>query len=77
MLGTLPHDAKTRWEDHVSTLVHAYNCTCSNAMGFSPYFLMYGRDLMLPIDIEFGVWTPNILALPTQSYLQKLQSMGL
>ena len=43
MLGTLPSGAKTKWQDHVSTLVHAYNCTHSNATGFSPYFLMYGR----------------------------------
>ena len=66
VLGTLPNDAKTRWQDHVSTLVHAYNCTHSNAIGFSPYFLMYGRHLMLPIDVEMGVQTPNILASTTQ-----------
>ena len=41
------------------TLTHAYNCTRNNATGFSPYFLMYGRQTLLPIDIEFGVFTPD------------------
>ena len=27
MLGTLPNDDKTRWQDHVSTLIHTYNGT--------------------------------------------------
>ena len=55
MLGTLPEKAKVTWPEQISTLVHAYNCTRSNATGFSPYFLMYGRHPLLPIDVEYGV----------------------
>ena len=43
MLGTLPDDFKSKWTQHISTLVYAYNCTCSNATGFSPYSLLFGR----------------------------------
>ena len=42
MLGTLPNEFKKNWQEWVSTLTHAYNCTVSNATGFKPYFLMYG-----------------------------------
>ena len=42
MLGTLPNDAKKRWQDWVPTLTHAYNCTTSKTTGFSPYYLIYG-----------------------------------
>ena len=42
MLGTLPDDFKSKWTQHISTLVYAYNCTRSNATGFSPYHLLYG-----------------------------------
>ena len=55
MLGTLPNDAKKRWQDWVPTLTHAYNCTTSRTTGFSPYYLIYGRQPRLPIDIEYGV----------------------
>ena len=26
MIGTLPVELKQNWQDHVNTLVHAYNC---------------------------------------------------
>ena len=42
MIGTLPGDAKKKWQEWVPTLVHAYNCTTSSVTGYSPYFLIYG-----------------------------------
>ena len=53
MLGTLPESAKKNWQEWVPTLVHAYNCTTLSVTGFSPYFLIYGRQPKLPIDIEY------------------------
>ena len=32
----------------------------SNATGFSPYYLLYGRHPLLPIDMESGVMTPDL-----------------
>ena len=49
MLGTLPTHAKRNWQEWVATLTHAYNCTVSPVMGFSPYFLMFGRTTKLPL----------------------------
>ena len=54
MLGTLPPNKKFSWRDMVPTLVHAYNCTRSTAMGFSPYYLVYGWKPQLPVDLYFG-----------------------
>ena len=54
MLGTLPKKPKSTWREQVPTLVHAYNCTRNNAMGFSPYYLMFGCKPHLPIDLIFG-----------------------
>ena len=51
MLGTLPEEFKSKWVNHVNTLTYAYNCTRSNATGFSPYYLLYGQHPLLPIDI--------------------------
>ena len=59
MLGTLPRDAKRTWQKWVPTLVHAYNCTTSSVTGYSPYFLIYGRQPRLPIDIEYRVALPG------------------
>ena len=74
MLGTLPADFKTQWPQHISTLTYAYNCTQSNATGFSPYYLLYGRQPLLSIDIEYGVFIPELSEAITYKYVQELKS---
>ena len=60
MLGTIPDKPKNTWREQVPTLVHAYNCTRNNATGFSPYYLMFGAEPHLPIDLIFGTNTANL-----------------
>ena len=68
MLGTLPEEFKVEWANHVNTLTYAYNCTRSNATGFSPYYLFYDQHPLLPIDVEFGVMTPDLNKVVTSKY---------
>ena len=55
MLGTLTLQQKTDWNSHVPALVHAYNYTRNAATGFSPNYLLFGREPRLPVDVEFGL----------------------
>ena len=73
MLGTLPDDFKSKWPQHISTLVYAYNCTHSNTTGFRPYYLLYGQHPLLPINIEFGVFVPKLSEVVTYKYVQSLK----
>ena len=73
MLGTLPEEFKAEWTSHVNTLTYAYNCTRSNATGYSPYYLLYGHHPLLPIDIELGVMTPDLNEVITSKYVKELQ----
>ena len=55
MLGTLTPEQKKDWKSHVPALVHAYICTRNAATEFSPYFLLFGREPRLPVDVDFGL----------------------
>ena len=59
MLGTLTPEQKKDWKNHVSAMVHAYNCTKNTATGFSPYYLLFGREPRLPVDVEFRLQRGN------------------
>jgi hypothetical protein len=66
MLSTLPEDKKSRWKEYV---VHAYNCSVNDATGFSPFFLMFGREARLPVDILFGIESDT----EHQNYVQRMK----
>ncbi|KAK3773152.1 hypothetical protein RRG08_013739 [Elysia crispata] len=53
MLGTLPERRKKDWTSYIGMLVLAYNSTKCDSTGFSPYFLMFGREPRLPVDNMF------------------------
>ena len=55
MLKCLGENEKTNWKDHLSKLAFAYNSTINKTTGFSPFYLMFGRESRLPIDLIFGI----------------------
>ena len=73
MLGALPQDEKVNWQDWVSTLVHAYNCTTTRVTGFSPYYLMFGREPRIPADETFGVTFPKTRQNTMKNYVETLR----
>ena len=55
MLRSLDTDKQNRWSEHLPELVHAYNNTVHSATGYAPAFLMFGRHLRRPVDVELGM----------------------
>jgi hypothetical protein len=66
MLRTLSESDKPNWHRHVNKLVAAYNATTHSTTGYSPYFLLYGRTPVLPLDVILGQ-RPEVIPCP-QSY---------
>lgn len=47
MLGTLNSEDKIYWKDFVKFLVFVYNVIKNEVIGYSFYYLMFGREFKL------------------------------
>ena len=74
MLGTLTPEQKKDWKNHVPALVHRYNCTRIAATMFSLYYLLFGREPRLPVNVEFGLQRRGLKGSPGESnYISELR----
>ena len=54
-------DAKD-WDETIPLLTFAFNTAKQDTTGFSPYYLLYGRQPRLPIDFQFGSTADAVVA---------------
>ena len=54
MLATCTEDHPGDWEQHIRKVCMAYNVNVHPSTGFSPFYLMFGRQARLPIDLIYG-----------------------
>ena len=54
MLSKYVSDNQRDWDGHLPLVVMAYRSSVHEATTFTPYFMMFGREICLPIDIMFG-----------------------
>eukprot|EP00731_Ephydatia_muelleri_P021198 Em0013g925a len=54
MLATTIDNHQADWQHHIRKLCLAYNSSIHSTTGFSPFFLMFGRQVKLPIDLMYG-----------------------
>ena len=71
MLGTLNPAQKRDWKTYVGPMVHAYNATGHKSTNQSPFYLMFGRQARLPIDLLFDVESDRKTSYGT--YMNKLR----
>ena len=55
MLATTVQSHPLDWEDHIQKVCIAYNTATT---GYSPFYLMFGRNTRLPVDVMFPIDKP-------------------
>lgn len=63
---------QNKWDKHLQLLVGAIRATPNRQTGFSANFLMFGREVLQPIDLSFGLMTVNQQEKGTLEYIQDL-----
>ena len=64
MLATAVSNQPFEWEQHLRRLCHAYNTSVHPTIGFSPFFLMFGQQARMPVDVMLGTTTPTPCTIP-------------
>ena len=63
MLRSLEENQKSQWKEHLNPLTHAYNCKQNSDTGFSPFFLIFGQQIRIPLDLILG----NKISMPQKT----------
>ena len=71
MLATTVGNHQADWQHYIRKLCLAYNSSIHSTTGFSPFFLMFGRQVKLPIDLMYG--TNQTEPGTTASFAQNLK----
>ena len=64
MLATAARERPFDWENQLRRLCLAYNTSTHPTTGETPFFLMFGRQVRMPIDIMYGNPTPQPTTIP-------------
>ena len=71
MLATTTKNHPFDWEDQLRKVCMAYNTSVHSSTGFTPFYLMFGRQANLPIDLMYG--TGNSSELQAHDYAKNLK----
>ena len=59
MLSVTVQDRHHELEDHLRATCMAYNTSVQSTTGFTPFYLMFGREARMPLDMMLGHPDPS------------------
>lgn len=71
MLATAVDNEPSNWDSHVRRLCIAYNSSIHLTTGYTPFYLMFGRQVRMLVDLMYG--TPNPDLTTTSGYAAELK----
>ena len=71
MLASYTRDNQNRWTHFIQMVVFAYNTSVHNATGYTPYFLVHGREASIGSDASLSLNAGAARGLPL--YVREMQ----
>ena len=72
MLATTCKANPIDWESYVRPVCYAYNTSVHMSTNYTPHYLMFGREALLPVDLQFGL--SFIDTVSPDQYTRQLQN---
>lgn len=63
------------WDKQLGFIATAYTSADHDSTGYTPFFLSYGREMQLPIDLMITVDPPHHQHTSVTSYARNLHEM--
>ncbi len=63
MLRAMVSEYQGDWDDHLPATLSAYRSTPHSSMGLSPFHMLYGMEVTIPLDlviVEVGLQKPDV-----------------
>lgn len=74
MLRTLVDNYSGDWEDHLDMVTFAYNTAVHPTIGYSPYFMNFGKEPLIPMD---AILEKPVEALDVEKFVkQRLENLA-
>jgi hypothetical protein len=64
---------QTDWDLHLQPVMLAYRSTVQDTTGYTPHFLMTGRQLNLPVDVMFRDTQQSEARSPRSDYVDNVR----
>ena len=71
-LATSVEDHPENWDEFVRQICMAYSTSVHPTTGFTPFYLMFGRQAKLPVELMYG--TPETETMPPSQYAMTLKT---
>jgi hypothetical protein len=59
LLSKIVSESQRDWDEKLPMVTAAYNAACHDATGYSPYYLLYGREYCTPLDLTLKAPSPS------------------
>ena len=77
MMTKMIHENEKNWDLELNRVLWAYKIVVKPSMQFSPYQLIYGKQAMLPLDVEIPALKLLVEAgqEPVNNYKNRLNAL--